>query len=504
MKPLQASISGETDHPLPQQLHEEVERIIHSRLFRNAPALQRLLRYLALKTINGEGDQLKEYTIGVEAFDRGEGYDPKIDTVVRVEMHRLRQRLKEYYGSDGGEDPIFVEIPRGHYVPTFKNGLSPDGESNGSSGSSKPLLFAEDEPQPASEESVPKGGNEVARRNLFSLRRAAIFGAPLLLFISGIVLGTRWTRFENANLRKGSFVTSSAAAKSNDLVHEFWTAFLGKDNRPIVGYADAVFLVDESDDLFRFRHGASDNRGAPVDPHLARQFASNSSIIAEAGPLFYNNGYSGIGDVQSVYRFTKLFTQMGYRGVVAERCRLVTIDNLQEHNVILLGSSFENDAVAQLPREGDFAYKESPDRVHALWNGSIIDRHPRPGEATSYKVERDPVTRVVKADYGLVTVEPGITPGHYIAIVGALDTSGVMGATQFITSESGLSELVNHLQTLGENTDLKKPPYFQALLKVDVENGLDVFRVHLITVHPINAAKTAATASPDHPTSKAK
>ena len=59
MKPLQESVGGEAEYPTPPHIHEQVDRIINSKLFRNAPALQRLLHYLAFKTINGEGDQLK-------------------------------------------------------------------------------------------------------------------------------------------------------------------------------------------------------------------------------------------------------------------------------------------------------------------------------------------------------------------------------------------------------------------------------------------------------------
>jgi hypothetical protein len=483
------------------EVRQQVDAIVRSAMFRNAPALQRLLQYVTLKTIEGKHVDLKEYTIGVEAFDRGQDYDPKIDTVVRVEMHRLRQKLKDYYESEGAEDPIVIEIPRGHYVPTFKICNGSNGKSNGTSILSEPVPQAEGSPDQQPETAEPGEKAIGAHRKSFFPRLAIIVLASSLLFLLGVVAGHHWTAHAVGNPGAASLMSGNSGANANNMVHNFWTSFLGKDNRPIIVYANAVFLIDESEDMFRFRHGASDNRGAPVDPHLAQEFASNSRLIGRAGPLFYEYGYSGIGDVQSVYRFTRLFTNMGY-GVIAERCRLLTIDDLREHNVVLLGSSFQNDAVAQLPHEGDFIYKATPDPVHSLWGGVIINLHPRPGEAAVYRTVRDPATKVVKTDYGLVTIEPGITPNHYIATVGALDTSGVMGATQYLTSESGLSELMKRLQAAGEKVEQDRPPYFQALLKVDVENGLDVFQVRLVTVHPIPLGKTAGTAVTEHRASK--
>jgi hypothetical protein len=284
----------------------------------------------------------------------------------------------------------------------------------------------------------------------------------------------------------------------DNAVHDFWTAFLGKDRAPVIGYANAVFLIDRTNDLFRFRRGASDNRGSPVDAHLARQFASNPSLVAKAGPLFYEYSYTGTGDLEAVWRFTRLFSRMGYETTL-RRSRLVTIHDLQEHSVILVGSSFQNDAVAQLPSTvQDFVY-ELPKIDDELWNGRIVNRHPLPGEAPFYKTERDKVTQTVREDYALITVQPGIVPGRYIAVVGGLDTSGSSGATEFLSSASGVAELTSRLASLGEKKVDGQPPFFQALIKVDLENGLDVLGFHLVTVHTIHPNGIGAASSHPEP-----
>ena len=78
------------------------------------------LRYVVGRTLAGEGDQIKEYVIGVAVFGRGDDYDPRLDSIVRVEARRLRTKLDEYYAADGRDDTIVIAIPRGSYSPTFE------------------------------------------------------------------------------------------------------------------------------------------------------------------------------------------------------------------------------------------------------------------------------------------------------------------------------------------------------------------------------------------------
>ena len=97
----------------------EVDRILASKGFASAGRLSRLLRHVVDKTIAGEADQLKEYSVGVEVFDRDANYDPRLDSIVRVEAGRLRSRLDEYYNGDGAASPIRISLPRGGYAAHF-------------------------------------------------------------------------------------------------------------------------------------------------------------------------------------------------------------------------------------------------------------------------------------------------------------------------------------------------------------------------------------------------
>lgn len=97
----------------------QLSRILASRTFANAPSLSRLLRYLVEQTLEGHADRLKEYSLGVDVFDRGTAFDPRTETIVRVQARRLRDKLAQYYATEGRLDPVVIELPKGHYVPTF-------------------------------------------------------------------------------------------------------------------------------------------------------------------------------------------------------------------------------------------------------------------------------------------------------------------------------------------------------------------------------------------------
>lgn len=102
-----------------EAVRAELGRVLASKGFLNAGRLSRLLRHVTEKTLAGETDQLKEYAVGVEVFDRDTAYDPRLDSIVRVEAGRLRSRLDEYYAGAGAASEIRIELPRGAYVAQF-------------------------------------------------------------------------------------------------------------------------------------------------------------------------------------------------------------------------------------------------------------------------------------------------------------------------------------------------------------------------------------------------
>jgi TolB-like protein len=105
--------------PSPDEVRAQLERLLSAPAFAGGNRHQRFLRYVVERTLAGEADQLKEYVLGLEVFDRSDGYDPRLDSIVRVEARRLRAKLEEYYAGPGADDPVVIGIPRGSYAPVF-------------------------------------------------------------------------------------------------------------------------------------------------------------------------------------------------------------------------------------------------------------------------------------------------------------------------------------------------------------------------------------------------
>src|SRR4051794_6681300 len=109
--------SGDRDGPA---MHEELERILASSGFARNERLSRFLRFLVEQHLDGKDDEIKETSIAVEVFGRRPDYDPRVDSIVRTEAGRLRARLTEYYAGEGRGAAGLIEIPKGAYVPVFR------------------------------------------------------------------------------------------------------------------------------------------------------------------------------------------------------------------------------------------------------------------------------------------------------------------------------------------------------------------------------------------------
>jgi hypothetical protein len=106
----------QADHELERS---EVAVVLASGIFGRAPNLVQILTYICAKYFEGSQEEIKEYNIAVEALGRPADFDQKRDSIVRVEAHRLRKRLREYYENEGAEHACQIEIPPGKYAPHF-------------------------------------------------------------------------------------------------------------------------------------------------------------------------------------------------------------------------------------------------------------------------------------------------------------------------------------------------------------------------------------------------
>jgi hypothetical protein len=100
-----------------EEVRVALQAILASETFTRSQQLSRLLKYLCDSLLTHGADRISEYAIGTEALGRPADFDPTQDAAVRVEMHRLRRRLREYYEAEGASDPVRIVIPAGQYAP---------------------------------------------------------------------------------------------------------------------------------------------------------------------------------------------------------------------------------------------------------------------------------------------------------------------------------------------------------------------------------------------------
>lgn len=112
------------DAPQQEAVRKQLRHLLAHPAFSGAPRLSSLLRYIVEETLAGRGKQLKEYTLGVAVLGRGSHFDPRLDSIVRVQASKLRARLAAYYKDAGANESILIELPSGSYEPRIVPNLS--------------------------------------------------------------------------------------------------------------------------------------------------------------------------------------------------------------------------------------------------------------------------------------------------------------------------------------------------------------------------------------------
>lgn len=421
-----------------EEKRAQLTRIIYSAELQNSPMLQKLLEFLAKSGTDGSASDITEWLIATTVFGRPKEFDAATDTTVRTSVYRLRAKLREYYAGNGKNDPIVVEIPKGHHIPIFTKRPLPD-------------THAETTVSPLAE-AVTLPPARPAPRRMYPSLAARLLGVGALVFLAGLTIGRFWALKE---------ISRTVSPANSGVIAQFWRAFAGSSHSVIVAYSNAELLQTDNRDLIRYDAGAIDDRGAVVDQALAARSAPNLQLL-RGRSLFYEDGYTGTGEVQAVHTLTRLLTQLGL-DISVKRVGLLTSDDFRTHNVVLLGSPLENRAIEDLHLRLGYAF-EVP--LHSMWGGRIVDRK---SNSVSYTIERNPTTQVLQSDYAVVSVLPGVAPDGRIMILGGLTTSGTEGAAEFVSSEPSLSDLLQkaNVRLAGHLTP------FEGVVQVRVVRGLD-------------------------------
>jgi TolB-like protein len=168
----------------PEQIRAQLGKLLASKAFASAERIRRFLEFTVEHVIRAPQESLKEIVIGNELYAANGDFDPRLSAVVRVDATRLRSKLRDYYHSEGSEDSLVIELPKGTYTPVFRSSASLPlrAEEGGADPSIAVLPFTNLSPEPGdyfsdglTEEiihalSSVRGMRVVARTSSFALK----------------------------------------------------------------------------------------------------------------------------------------------------------------------------------------------------------------------------------------------------------------------------------------------------------------------------------------------
>jgi TolB-like protein len=333
-----------------QAIREQLDRILHSGSFVHSRRRQRFLEYVVNETLAGRGERLKGYNVGLEVFDRPETFDPAVDPIVRIEAARLRDKLREYYETDGREDPIRIDLPKGAYAPHI--------EFN------QPAAAIASGPRPST------GVSRSVRKSPIGVLAASIV-ALLLVVLVGLSLWRWWTPFSPLP-EKASIAVLPFENIGND---PQWDRFADGITE------DIVTDLSHSKDLFVVARNSTEvYRGKPTDvrsigrdlgvryvlegsiqPSGNRIRVTAQLIDAKTGGHVWSNSYNrpatDLFDVQSDVTGKIAGTLIGYEGAVAEAERSLIRrkppSDLTAYDTYLLGMEAKHTVTKEGLDEGE-------------------------------------------------------------------------------------------------------------------------------------------------------
>ncbi len=434
---------------------EQLEKVLQSRTLQNSESLKAFLRFVVEKTVEDEAVQLKEYTIATEVFGRNSDYDPRIDSVVRVQAGRLRTKLQEYYTTEGKADPVVIDLPKGHYHPVF---ICPHAET------AQEAASASAAPAPSDADAANgQGAAAAAGHALVEAAPERAWGRAIVILLAGLVvlLGGVALALYNSNRELRRRAEAAEPALNTEEFKAVWSPFIDDPEPPL--------LVLSNPTVYRFLNEADPDslavRSMRLTPEQTRALTDAPEFRGqwtggEAPRLIPSLGmYTGMGEAIGLYRLTDLL-RTANKGVLLRQSRHVSAADLKYRNVILLGSIYVNEWTRRLPSVEKFNY---------TFSATIENRDPQAGEEREYKPLFNEQTGELAVDYALITVKPNVSGEHAVMTLAGIFSEGTEAAAEFVTTRNHLGVLGQRLRQLGG--DGAPPKYYQALLKVEVENG---------------------------------
>lgn len=336
-----------------------VQGIAASPALARSPALRKLLLYLW----EHRERPVSEYAIGVDVFGKREDFDPRTDATVRVQISRLRQKLKEYTESEAGQGGLRLVIPQGSHQ----------------------LEFVE---APAAE--VKPSWKQLARRWLLP----CICGV-LVAVAAGLAWNNRTLRQElQRPYRSGPLPA-------------VWQSMLRPGRLTRVVYPIPVFYVwgqlRVRDVLINHPDGWRDSRNL-------------AALVERLGPPELSQSYSVASDTAAAIQLTRFLSGHGVPLEVSPTASL-SLDQYGNENLLFLGIPPTNAALGKYADRMNFYLMPG--------NGSVGNRKPVMGEPERFHTVTDAKNPASQRRVGIVAVLPGHTSNSSLIVLAGLGTSSL-------------------------------------------------------------------------------
>lgn len=425
-----------------QEQRELLQRVISSNIFAASATLRSFLQYIGENAIEGRFDAIKEQTIGTKVLGRKADYDPAEDNIVRVRARQLRQKLDDYFRNEGGNEPVIIAIPKGHYVPVFQ---AREKDELGDQNHSAPDLLPLGKTEPSSPVPIKKARN---------WRFFPVFNLLPWLITAGCVCALTvllWTHSSSTT----SAPTVDQAAKTNIPMGVWAQMFPKRDEEVTVVIADAGFALWQ--DIMQ--------RELNLGAYLSRNYiqASNSSPGFEE---IATRRHTSPTDLMLSLRICEIAKALNGR-VRIQFARSMNVHDIGNGNVVLLGSRRSNPWLELYEPSMNFVLSSSAD-----YKGpAFLNRSVKPGEAEFYSMSSP--LEILGAEskstdsYGVAAFFPQPSGHGTVAIFEGLSMEGTEAAGEFVANRDRFAAL---LQRIGLSSNAPLKP-FEVLLKLKAMPG---------------------------------
>ena len=394
------------------------KRVAASKGFAKSKFLISFILYICEKELLHQTDEITEQLIGEHVFRRPQGYNPGEDNIVRNYARLLRQRLEEYFNGEGIEERIRIDVPRGGYVPIFIEEDKAVVERRSQPEQSGLIgVVGGDSSQRQPQELVDQALNDpmVAGRQIWGLRALC----------AGLLVALVFSVAHDIHIN----------TPQQTLSDRFWSVFFSSTRDTLLVPADSGLVIYQ--DLTNRRIPLAEYAAGEYQKHTSAASGIDSAMVNELG----GRRYTSVVDLHLVSSISQLSAVVKNRFKV-RYAREVTLDDLKQSNVILLGSFDSNPWVDLFQKDLNFQFEPQPKVDDVV----IHNLHPMAGESEYYKTNQSDSAR---STFGLIAVTPNLDGTGHVLLIEGINMAGTEAAADYLFSDASAPLLSKVLDSMG-------------------------------------------------------